>query len=71
MPTQCAERAPVPPPSYHRLQARLGSSLHSNALTLMRTLHPAFVVPLGQAGGALALSPTLAQRPRRFPTHLS
>src|SRR5260221_1724080 len=31
--------APVPPPAYHRAQARLGPALHIDALTLVRTLH--------------------------------
>lgn len=39
MPLTVQEQAPVPPPSYHRAQARLGSPLHLNALTLVRMLH--------------------------------
>src|SRR5947209_6550152 len=39
MPTVLAEQAPVPPPAYHRAQARLGPTLHIDALTLVRTLH--------------------------------
>jgi Transposase DDE domain len=39
MPTAVSEQAPVPPPAYHRAQARLGSALHLDALTLVRTLH--------------------------------
>ncbi len=39
MPTPVSEQAPVPPPAYHRAQARLGSALHIDALTLVRTLH--------------------------------
>src|SRR5258708_5017603 len=31
--------APVPPPAYHRAQARLGPALHIDALTLVNTLH--------------------------------
>ena len=31
--------APVPPPAYHRAQARLGPALHIDALTLVTTLH--------------------------------
>ncbi len=38
MPTIVAEQAPVPPPAYHRAQARLGPALHIDALTLVRTL---------------------------------
>ena len=39
MPTIVTEQAPVPPPAYHRAQARLGPALHIDALTLVRTLH--------------------------------
>jgi transposase len=31
--------APVPPPAYHRAQARLGPALHIDALCLVNTLH--------------------------------
>ena len=39
MPTVVCEQAPVPPPAYHRAQARLGPALHIDALTLVRILH--------------------------------
>lgn len=39
MPTLVNEAAPVPPPAYHRAQARLGPALHLDALTLVNTLH--------------------------------
>ncbi len=39
MPTLVNEAAPVPPPAYHRAQARLGPALHIDALTLVNTLH--------------------------------
>jgi hypothetical protein len=39
MPTLVKEVAPVPPPAYQRAQARLGSALHIDALTLVNTLH--------------------------------
>src|SRR5436190_18860518 len=39
MPLIINEQAPVPPPAYHRAQARLGPALHIDALTLVRTLH--------------------------------
>jgi hypothetical protein len=39
MPTILNEQAPVPPPAYHRAQARLGPTLPLDALTLVRTLH--------------------------------
>jgi len=39
MPLIVNEQAPVPPPAYHRAQARLGPALHIDALTLVTTLH--------------------------------
>src|SRR6266699_2488753 len=39
MPTVVSEQAPVPPPAYHRAQARVSPALHIDALTLVRTLH--------------------------------
>ena len=39
MPSVVSEQAPVPPPAYHRAQARMGPALHIDALTLVRTLH--------------------------------
>src|SRR6266849_7847656 len=39
MPLVLTEQAPIPPPAYHRAQARLGPALHIDALTLVRTLH--------------------------------
>src|SRR5437588_6479905 len=39
MPTIVAEQAPVPPPSYQRMQAKQGPDLHINALMLVSTLH--------------------------------
>src|SRR5258707_3338018 len=38
-PTTMNEQIPVPPPAYHREQARLGPALHIDALTLVTTLH--------------------------------
>jgi hypothetical protein len=38
MPTVVAEQAPILPSAYHRAQARLGSALHIDAFTLVRTL---------------------------------
>ena len=51
MPTIVAEQAPVPPPAYHRAQARLGPALHIDALTLVRTLH---LLTLCRLSGRLA-----------------
>src|SRR5438128_1642105 len=39
MPLVLTNQAPVPPPAYHRMQGRLGSSLHIDALTLVKTLN--------------------------------
>jgi hypothetical protein len=39
MPTLVKEAAPIPPPTYHRAQARLGLALHIDTLTLVNTLH--------------------------------
>src|SRR5215813_7539996 len=39
IPQMIDEAAPVPPPAYHRVQARLGPALHIDALTLVTTLH--------------------------------
>src|SRR5437763_14825540 len=39
MPTVLTEQAPIPPPAYHRAQARLGAALHIDALTLVTSLH--------------------------------
>jgi len=33
MPIVLTEQAPIPPPAYHRAQARLGPALHIDALT--------------------------------------
>lgn len=35
----CLSTAPVPPPAYHRTQARVGTALHLDALTLITRLH--------------------------------
>src|SRR5712692_7837865 len=39
MPTLLNGQAPVPPPSYHRAQARHQRALHIDALTLVTSLH--------------------------------
>ncbi len=39
MPAFVNEATPVPPPAYHRAQARLGPALHIDALTLVNMLH--------------------------------
>jgi hypothetical protein len=39
MPIPVESQVPIPPPAYHRAQARLGPALHIDALTLVNTLH--------------------------------
>src|SRR6266566_6880289 len=39
MPITLESQAPVPPPAYHRVQARLGAALHIDAVTLVNSLH--------------------------------
>ncbi len=39
MPLTVVEQAPVPPPSYQRMQAKQGPALSIDALTLVTTLH--------------------------------
>lgn len=39
VPAPCVSTAPVPPPAYHRAQAKVGPALHLDALTLIRRLH--------------------------------
>jgi hypothetical protein len=39
MPLVLTNQAPVPPPAYHRMQARLGSNVHIDTLSLVTTLH--------------------------------
>lgn len=74
MPTTCNEQAPVPPPSYSRAQvqaqAQHARALHTNALTLIQTLHPAFLVPLGRSVGPSALSSAVTQGTRWCAAHL-
>jgi hypothetical protein len=39
MPRLVERQAPVPPPAYHRTQAKRGPDLHLDALTLVNPLH--------------------------------
>src|SRR5260370_37179057 len=39
IPAPCATMAPVPPPAYHRAQAKVGPALHVDALSLVSGLH--------------------------------
>ncbi len=39
VPLPCSRTSPVPPPAYHRMQAKIGPALHLDALTLITRLH--------------------------------
>ena len=39
LPNPIESQAAIPPPAYHRAQARFGPALHIDALTLVNTLH--------------------------------
>ena len=39
IPAPCATTAPIPPPAYHRAQAKVGPALHVDALSLVSGLH--------------------------------
>jgi hypothetical protein len=39
LPTRCDLTAPLPPPTYHRAQRRVGPTLQLDALTLVTRLH--------------------------------
>jgi hypothetical protein len=64
-------QAPVPPPAYHRAQARLRPALHIDALTLVRRLHLLAVCRLAVRYAHWRCSPPLPAgpggRPRRYP----
>ena len=51
VPTPAESQAPVPPPAYHRAQARLGGALHLDALTIVTKLH---LLPLCRCAVRLA-----------------
>jgi hypothetical protein len=54
IPTILAEQASVLPPAYYRVQARLGSALHIDTLTFVRTLHGS-----PHSAGCLTVFPTI------------
>src|SRR5258708_30888073 len=67
IPTIINEAVPVPPPTYHRAQARLGPALHIDALTLVNTLN---LLPLCRLAVHLAhrrCSPPLPTAPGGAP----
>jgi hypothetical protein len=67
MPTLVNEQAPVPPPAYHREQARLGPALHVDALTLVRTLPLLALCRLGVRLAHSRCSPPLPAGPGGAP----
>jgi hypothetical protein len=70
MPIVLAEQAPVPPPAYHRAQARLGPALHIDALTEVAHLASARALSAGGTSGASPISATLTGWTGRGATHL-
>ena len=70
MPTVVKEQAPVPPPSYQRAQAKQGSALHMNALTLVTTLHLLLLCRMAVQYGPSSLSSTIASGPWRGSAYL-
>src|SRR5437763_13644463 len=67
MPLIVTEQAPVPPPAYHRAQARLGPVLHIDALTLVTTLHLLRLCRLAVRLAHRRCPPTLSAGPGRSP----
>lgn len=61
------EAAPVPPPAYHRAQARLGPVLHIDALTLVNTLHLLALCRLAVRLAHYRCSPSLPAGPGGAP----
>jgi hypothetical protein len=70
MPIVLTEQAPVPPPAYHRAQARLGPALHIDALTEVAHAASAHALSAGGAPGTSSVSAALTGRPRRRAAHL-
>jgi hypothetical protein len=66
----CEATAPVPPPAYHRAQAKRRAALHLDALTLVRHLHllalSRMAVRLAQRRCPPPLPAGLGGRPRRY-----
>jgi hypothetical protein len=69
-PAPCEATAPVPPPAYHRAQAKRRAALHLDALTLVRELHllalSRMAVRLAQRRCPPPLPAGLGGRPRRY-----
>ncbi len=67
IPARVNEATAVPPPAYHRAQARLGPALHIEALTRVEHLAPAYPVPSCCAPGAHQCPPALPASPGGAP----
>src|SRR5260221_3388693 len=70
VPAPCARAVPVPPPAYHRAQAKVGPALHVEALTLVGCLHLLalcrLAVRLARRRCPPPLPPGPGGRPRRY-----
>jgi Transposase DDE domain len=66
----CARTVPVPPPAYHRAQAKVGPALHVDALTLVSGLHLLALCRLAVRRARRRCPPPLPAgpggRPRRY-----
>ena len=63
--------APVPPPAYHRTQAKRRPALHLDALTVVRRLHLLALCRLAVGRAHQALPAAAARRSRRTATPVS
>src|SRR5258707_9594026 len=70
IPAPCATMAPVPPPAYHRAQAKVGPALHVDALSLVSGLHLLTLCRLAVRLARRSCPPMLPAgpggRPRRY-----
>lgn len=70
VPAPCARTVPVPPPAYHRAQAKVGPALHVDALTLVNDLRLLVLcqvaVRLARRRGPPPLPAGPGGRPRRY-----
>ncbi|HEY4386427.1 MAG TPA: hypothetical protein VGN34_18370 [Ktedonobacteraceae bacterium] len=64
------EQAPVPPPAYHRMQARLGPALHIDTLTLVTHFASAHALSSGCTHGTSLVPTTFARRSGRCTMNL-
>lgn len=63
----CVSTAPVPPPAYHRAQAKGGPALHLDALTMIRRLHLLTLCRLAVRLGQRRCPPPLPAGPGGHP----